>query len=139
MMQTILEKEVTIPQAEEPCTSFEQSAPKGHQQKQQEKRKQKTCTSFKQPAPEGPDALPTHILPKGSHYRIADSEWWIGYGQGAYDEVSHLQGIVLYNQTTHIFLKPEEAAEAYLLLPELLQQQGQDSQERMRQLQKKLD
>jgi hypothetical protein len=107
-MQTTLEREVLSTQAEEPCSH-----------------------SLKQPAPEGPTALPAHILPKGEHYRLADSEWWIGYGQGAYEEVSHLKGIIIYNRTTHIFLKPEEAAEACLLLPELMQQ-GQDHLERMK-------
>jgi hypothetical protein len=114
-MQTTLEREVLSTQAEEPC-----------------------LYSLKQPAPEGPTALPAHILPKGSHYQLAGSEWWIGYGQGAYEEVSHLQGIVLYNRTTHIFLKLEEATEVNLLLPELMHQ-GQDRLERMKQLQKKLD
>lgn len=79
--------------------------------------------ALKQPTPEGPEALPAHLLPVGQHHQLAGSVWWIGSVRGGYTEVAHIQGIILYNRTTHIFLKPEEAAEASLLLPLLIQQE----------------
>ncbi len=76
----------------------------------------------KQSSPDGPAALPAHILAVGDHHRLASSTWWIGYAQPAYEEVSHLSGVVIYNRTTHIFLTQEEATEAQMLLPRLIQQ-----------------
>lgn len=79
-------------------------------------------TPGKQSSPDGPAALPAHILAVGDHHRLASSTWWIGYARPAYEEVSHLSGVVIYNRTTHIFLTQEEATEAQMLLPRLLQQ-----------------
>ena len=71
---------------------------------------------LKQPVAEGPAALPAHILAFGEHHRLADSTWWIGPARPAYEEVSHLQGIVIYNRNTHIFLSSEEARAAQALI-----------------------
>jgi hypothetical protein len=79
-------------------------------------------TPGKQSSPDGPAALPAHILAVGDHHRLASSTWWIGYARPAYEEVSYLSGVVIYNRTTHIFLTQEEATEAQMLLPRLLQQ-----------------
>lgn len=72
--------------------------------------------------PEGPAALPAHIVPVGEHQRLAGSTWWIGYARPAYEEVTHLQGIVIYNRNISVFLSREEAAHMQTLLPVLIEQ-----------------
>ena len=75
----------------------------------------------KQKVPEGPATLPSHILAVGDHHRLAPtSSWWIGDACPAYEEVQHLQGIVIYNRSTSIFLTQAEAAEAQKTLLTLM-------------------
>ena len=66
-------------------------------------------------------ALPPHLTAVGEHHALSP-RWWIGCARATPEELRSLQGIVMYNKTTCLFLAEDEARKAFRMGGMLLAQ-----------------